>query len=313
MVLLLTGRRYVEKNVEDGETTVARKLLDSNGFLFETIKELINSVQRTLCSLSIAVRVLTQVRGSLCMTPNVRLSSVWTRAASGELLDSPLHRETMLAIKKASSDKLINLLSSLIELANENLGSGSGNTEIPVNLEDLQGKLRLLVETHADSGPLRSQDDVRNESVRTTVVAQKVLLSRHKAALSEQDKAYSEILTSFYDALDSYFQSSLIDPLTVSLYEILVYDLKSPHTEVFQPRPRFAIERALAAPHDYLGCNCCGTVEGNDNSLGATQPATAIVYQLYLESGALINVSDLWLAFHAMVGKEGEEEESHTM
>ena len=272
-----------------------------------------STVQKSLCSLSIAARVFTRVRDSLLMTPNVQLSATWSRAASGELLDSPLHRETMLAIKKASSDKLIKMLNSLVELKNEDLGRSSGDSDIPIELEDLASRLQVLVETNADSGPLKSQDDVRNESVRTTVVAQKVLLSKHRAALSEQDKAYSEILTSFYEALDDYFRSSFIDPQKIFLYEILIYDLKSPHTEVFQPRPRFAVERALAAPHDYLGCNCCGVVNGSDNSLGSTQPATAIVYQLYLESGTLINVSDLWLAFHAMVGKEGDDDESHTM
>lgn len=42
-------------------------------------------------------------------------------------------------------------------------------------------------------------------------------------------------------------------------------------------------------------------------TLSATQPETAIVYQLYLESGALINVSDLWNAFFAIVGEGSEE------
>ena len=94
---------------------------------------------------------------------------------------------------------------------------------------------------------------------------------------------------------------------TLFLSEVMIYDLKSPHTEVFQPKPRLAIERALASPHDYLGCDCCSGVEGSHGALSATQPATAIVYQMYLESGTLINVSDLWSAFHAIAG-DGDEE-----
>jgi origin recognition complex subunit 3 len=94
---------------------------------------------------------------------------------------------------------------------------------------------------------------------------------------------------------------------------VLIYDLKSPHTEVFQPKPRFAIERALATPHDYLGCDCCSGMEGNDAALSATQPATAIVYQMYLESGMLMNVSDLWSAFNAIAGSGDEDDESKTM
>ena len=79
------------------------------------------------------------------------------------------------------------------------------------------------------------------------------------------------------------------------------------------PAPRRAIERALSAPHDYLNCECCegggGGGKGDGaTTLSSTQPATAILYQLYLESGALINIADLWAAFSAVVGAEGEEE-----
>jgi origin recognition complex subunit 3 len=47
--------------------------------------------------------------------------------------------------------------------------------------------------------------------------------------------------------------------------------------------------------------------------LSSTQPATAILYQLYLESGSLVNVSDLWSAFNAIVGEEEDEAEPTTM
>lgn len=290
-----------------------RKLLNSESSLNEDIEKLLVTARNSLASLSIAAIVLTRIRESLGITPRIRLSTVWTRAASGELLDSPLLRETMLSIKKTPSDRLARLLDSLINLTDEDIGMDSKLIDIPVELEGLRHELCTLTEENASSGPLRSQDDVRNESVRTTVVAQKVLLSKHKAALSEQDKAYSDIVARFHAQLDSYFHSTLVDPQTLPLYEILVYDLKSPHTEVFQPRPRLAIERALATPHAYLGCDCCGVAQDRENTLAATQPATAILYQLYLESGALINASDLWSAFNAIVGKEDEEDESQTM
>jgi origin recognition complex subunit 3 len=219
----------------------------------------------------------------------------------------------MLSIRKTSSDRLILVIASLIDLTTEIIGPEAKNINIPVDLQKLHHELKTLIETNTSSGPLRSQDDVRNESVRTTVVAQKVLLSKHKAALSEQDKAYSEIVAKFYDQLNSYFRFALIDPLTLVLYEVLVHDLKSPHTEVFQPKPRLAIERALATPHDYLGCECCGVMQDRENTLAGTQPATAIVYQLYLESSTLINATDLWSAFHAIVGKDDEEDQSQTM
>lgn len=292
--------------LEEGQTREVRQLLQSDQFLFENIVHLVKSGHETLSALSSASTVLTSVRDSLQMSPNVPLSSIWTRAASGEMVGSPLLRETMLLIKKIPSDKLVQLLASM-----EDLDTAS----FTIDLNAYRHELEDLVNTNAKSTPLRSQHDVRNDSLRTTVVAQKVLLSKHKAALSEQDKAYSELVARFHDELDDYFTSTFINPRTLILSEILIYDLKSPHTEVFQPRPRFAIERALASPHDYLGCECCGADIGENGevSLSGTQPSTAILYQMYLESGALINVSDLWSAFNAIAGDEDEESESKTM
>ncbi|KAF2750713.1 hypothetical protein M011DRAFT_416928, partial [Sporormia fimetaria CBS 119925] len=299
-------RRLVETILEEGRSQEARKLLESNQYLFDTIVQYLKSGRQELNTLSCAAQLLVQIRQALQISPSIRLSTIWIRAASAELIGSPLLRETMLMLKKVSSEKFLNLLKLLVDF---------GDSSIFPRALQYQMDLEKIVESKADSTPLRSQHDVRNESLRTTVVAQKVLLSKHKAAMSEEDKAYSELVTRFHDELEQYFSEAFIDPKSLFLSELLMYDFLSPHTEVFQPRPRFAIERALASPHDYLGCECCGPdgVQDGEAGLGSTQPATAILYQLYLESGSLINASDLWSAFNAMVGEEDEEDQSKTM
>jgi origin recognition complex subunit 3 len=295
-------RQRVEDMLDNGRAQDVRRILEDNEYLFNEIIQHIKSGQHTMATMSHATKVVANLRESLQLSPNVRLSTLWTRAAAGELAGSPLVRETMLSIKKIPSDKLVHLLPSLRDLVGDYFSMDIASSE---------QKLESLLEN--TDAPLRTQHDVRNDSLRTTVVAQKVLLSKHKAALSEQDKAYSDLVTQFHDELETYFTASFIDPKRLFLSEILVYDLKSPHVEVFQPKPRFAIERALASPHDYLGCDCCSGVDGNPAALSATQPATAIVYQMYLESGTLINVSDLWSAFNAIVGDGVEENEPKTM
>jgi origin recognition complex subunit 3 len=297
-------RRLVEDKLNNGEAPAVRDLLDSDEFLFQQITKSITQGQHALATLSHAAQILSNIRASLQMSPNVRFSSIWTRAASGDVTGSPLLRETMMSVKKIPSDKFIHVLAALTDLQGD---------YFRMDLGAFQKELSSLVEKNDTSMPLRTQHDVRNDSLRTTVVAQKVLLSKHKAALSEQDKAYSDLVGRFHDQLDSYFESAFIDPQTLFLSEVLIYDLKSPHTEVFQPKPRLAIERALATPHDYLGCDCCSGVGGGEGALSATQPATAIIYQMYLESGALMNVSDLWSAYNAIVGTGEEEDESKTM
>jgi origin recognition complex subunit 3 len=297
-------QQRVEDLLVNEQTQDVRKLLESDEYLFKQIIEHLAAGQQALATLSHAAQIVSNIRSSLQMTPNIRLSSIWTRAASGDLVTSPLLRETMLSIKKISSDRLVPLLAAMTHLSGDYFST---------DLTMFQGELSCLIDKNDTTTPLRTQHDVRNDSLRTTVVAQKVLLSKHKAALSEQDRAYSDLVTRFHDELEAYFNSAFIDPRTLFLAEVLIYDLKSPHTEVFQPKPRFAIERALTSPHDYLGCDCCGDTDGTGVVLSASQPATAIVYQLYLESGALMNVSDMWSAFNAIVGESEEEEESKTM
>jgi origin recognition complex subunit 3 len=293
------------------ETDEVRRLLDSDEFLYLKFFLEHTSGQIAFNHLSCAAHIISQIRTSLQTTPSIPFSELWIRAASAELLSSPLLRETMLLVKKTSSDRLTGLLKAV----EESLWKYD-DFDFRKKTEQFQKELEKLISSNPDpSTPLRSQHDVGTSNLRTTVVAQKVLLSKHKAALSEQDKAYSDLVSRFHAELEAYFERALIDPKELPFIELLMYDLTSPHTEVFQPKPRFAIERALSAPHDYLGCECCGDdgEEAGEGGLSSTQPATAILYQLYLESGALINVSDLWEAFNAMVGEEDEESRTRTM
>ncbi|KAH6638314.1 origin recognition complex subunit [Boeremia exigua] len=311
-------RRHIEKRIEQGPLArqIAGSLLRSDRELFEAVKYGINLAQDELTGLNHAVQVLFSIREALQMTPRVKASTIWLRALSAELLDSPILRETMLSLKKTPSDKFASFLSALSELSKQREMPYEGETEQAIETLDvssIQAEFNTIVQQQTTSAPLRTEHDVQNASVRATVVAQKVLLSKHKAALSKQDQAYSDLVTRVHRQLASFFELTLVEPQALLFSEVFMYDLKSPHLEVFQPKPRFAIERALASPHDYLGCDCCGTVDGKESVLGATQPATAIVYQMYLESGALINVTDLWSAFKAIAGNDDGEDESITM
>ncbi|CAK7266299.1 Origin recognition complex subunit 3 [Sporothrix epigloea] len=170
------------------------------------------------------------------------------------------------------------------------------------------------------SGPpqLRSKYTAHNKVLRTTVVAQKVQLSRDSMALTEEDQAFTELVDAAVAAITSVVD---IEPATANdtsamqiqpsrsqpwLQEIWLYDARTPYRDVFIPRPNVVMERALARPHDYLACKCCAETSSKVHhhtaeSIKPTMPATSILYQLYLEAGPLINVADLWEAFQATV------------
>ena len=218
-------------------------------------------------------------------------SELYISGLSGTLQDAPLTKDALLSVRKLPSDAMQETLLKLTPFLIPGL---------PAILHDLETLAATLTQ------PLRSAHEMHHKSLRTTVVAQRVALSARASALSPHDLAYSALVTRASDLLHGFFQTSLVNPADLFAHEILIYDLKSPHRDVFAPNPRSAVERALSAPHDYLGCECCG---GLESALSATQPATAVLYQLYLESGALVNVADLWAAFFAIVGKDDCEDE----
>ena len=150
---------------------------------------------------------------------------------------------------------------------------------------------------------LRSKYSGENKVIRTTVVAQRVQLSKNSATLSEEDKAITKIVDDSTKLLVA--NLNVQSPHEVPFAEGWIYDSKSPSRDVFVPQPRVVFERGLARPHDYLACDCC---KGDEAGLKATQPATSILYQLYLETGNLINVADLWSSFQATVSSEEDDE-----
>lgn len=298
-------RRFAQRLLGNDETGRLRDLLESDDILLGFVREKVGAAQTAMCDLMKAINVLRCLQLRLPATSVSSLSNLYVQAMSGKLQGSALTRSLLLSIRKTPSDVATLLLSSL------------STTSMPRYLLDdcaeLEKELGVLMRDGNDSAqPLRSEDDLKNSTLRTTVVAQKVELSKQKSSLSKEDAAYTALLRRFTDMLERYFADTLVNPKDLVFHEIFMYDPKSPHREVFTPRPRHAIERALAAPHDYLDCDCCapGAGEGDESTLAATQPATAVLYQLYLESGSLINASDLWQAFQAVMGDEKSDEQA---
>ncbi|KAG7006021.1 origin recognition complex subunit 3 [Physcia stellaris] len=286
-------KKYASEKLDNDEIQSVRSLLEDDQELIGTLKASINETQKTIRNLVAGIEVLEIVQSCLSLKKCATWPELYMQAIAGELGTSVLMREMLLSVKKISSDSMLEMLTQL-------------SIHLPA-MEKLRKDLtRLLSATAGDSTPLRSEHDVHHKILRTTVVAQKVELSKQTAALSKEDKDYSRIVDRVDSALREYSQQTFINPQDLFLHELFIYDAKSPYRDVFTPRPRFAVERALSSPHDYLGCSCCSSAE---NGLSSTQPATAILYQLYLESGSQINVADLWSAFNTIVGAEDPEDE----
>ncbi|KAI9695972.1 MAG: hypothetical protein M1820_008313 [Bogoriella megaspora] len=299
---LTSFRNYVEECLDVGQADHVRSMLDSDADLLQCMQKQVQQGQQGLRNLVTTLKLIRFMRSIFQQSTDVSLYNLFVKGIAGELNQSLTIRELLLSMKKSDSD----MLSSIIDLVRR-----SDDAALTKAAKPIVAKFdRLMAKANVEGEPLRSEHDIRHKTMRTTVVAQKVELSKQKASLTKQDSDYSKIVQELHAVLEGHFQLRLVNPKDMFTNEIFMYDAKSPHRDSFTPKPRFVIERALSAPHDYLNCSCC-QVSGDRNeetTLLPSNPPTSILYQLYLESGALINVSDLYTAFHATVGKDEDDE-----
>lgn len=297
--------RLVEYQVKEGQDlNLIESWLDSNQALFDLVQEGLKPTAWAISGVATAVDLLAICRRIVGRFAQVPRSQLYIKAMQNELRDSSLMREALLTLKRAPSDQLAELLTTISPRLK------AERQEV----EEFSRRLQNLTDSSKAGEPFRSEHDVSNETMRTTVVAQRVELSRHKGNLSKNDSAYSRILIDFHNWLEDVLETSLIDVNTLFLRELFIFDQRVPHRAAFAPKTRHAIERALSSPHDYLACDCCALDPKDptaDAAIKATHPATCLLYQLYLESGPLINASDLWNAFLAVVADDETDEKEH--
>ncbi|PGH33633.1 origin recognition complex subunit 3 [[Emmonsia] crescens] len=287
-------RRHVHGLLDDGEAEKTRILLEDDEFLAQHAKANLRSGQEKVSSMLHSIESLVTVLRFLKIPKTPMFSELIIQALAGELLSSKIVEDVLAAIKKSPSNTIESLLGAL-----------------PVRMgeldafRELQETLQSLLRNKRSPEPLRSEYDECHSTHKTTVVGQRVKLTKGKAKLSKQDIEYTTFVNDLSAAFRDYFSSNLTSPQDLFMHEAFLYDLRTPIKDAFTPRPRFTIERALSAPFDYL---IAGTNSADDENATPSKPAISILYNLYLETGSLVNVYDLWRAYLTMAGGEDGEE-----
>lgn len=304
--------------IESADCSTAQSLLDNDDFGSVVAYSEVQKTAGALADIVSAVSLLSSLREYLFKRsnkPRVAWSEVYVLALSNDLTNSSLLEDSLAVLKKLDSETLATGLLQVLD-------SQPGHHDA---LRAVSEKLRRFTDgIPKDKLPIKSSHGLQHANLRATVVAQKVELSRQASRISFEEAAYTNLVDEVVSTVSEIFDRSFVDPRSLFLHEAFIYDGRLQHREAFMPRPRFVIERALSSPHDYLGCDCCGgdgDAAGNHvGGLSPSQPAIAIVYQLYLESGSVINTADLWSAFWSIFrprdqtneseeGEEGEERE----
>ena len=272
-----------------------RRLLDDDQYLKIRFTKGLHKCTKVLDSIVSSVSLLCALQTSL-LREQLPWSDVYIMAMNGQLDQSDFVEAILSSLKKASSDVALRAFDATVPFH-----------EILPKLASLHEALKSMLvdrqEKRIDN--LRSGHNLQHSNLRTTIVAQKVKLSQQAATLTEEEVRYTEILDSVHGVLASNFHCSLIDPKGMFPAEVMVYDTLLTHRNVFFSRPRFAVERALSQPMDYLGHDV-----NDPDEISAKRPAVSICYEMYLECGGMINAADLWSAFWTVCNPQGEDEDT---
>lgn len=285
MTDFLMNDRLCEDLLEGDSIDEVRNLLENDEHLLQQAFAYFNAGQERMRDIFQAVLLIHACLQHTQSGKKMSVSEISVRALSGELHDSQTVEDMLVNVRTLGSEKLVELFESI-----------PASVFNKTDLGSIQTDLRTLLETHSEDGPLRSEYNINSAVVKTTIVQQRIRLSKGKADLPAQDLEYTKLIDRLLAALQEYFAETLLAPQELFLNEAFLFDLRNPLKETFAPRPRFALERALISPFDYL----ISSSDTPDVKISARQPAAAILYQLYLESGALVNVHDLWQAFYAV-------------
>ena len=298
-------RSHVEAAMEASSVQHIRPLLTDDAFLENqaTRHVVLGKKWTTVLLRSILYLIATGLpkENFITLYINGTMDGIDFQAETSDFLDS---------MRRMTPDEVVALIRRVIAVTktgDADLGVRGWEAESQDLLNELfsidQEIEKLKAQVEAKGQSLRSKYTAQSKILRTTVIAQKVQLSQDTATLTEEDNAYTDLIDALVEHLTAAVSCEPSD--SMFLHEIWRFDFKSPHKDVFTPRPGSVLERALARPHDYLACACCGEAQGG---VASTLPATAILYHLYLETGALVNVADLWTAFYTQVGEDSEGE-----
>lgn len=243
-------RTYVETFLHAARTQHVRQLLDSDDFLFQEAVQAIKAGRVQIVWLLGAIRIVQSTRSVLSTKSPTLFSYLYIEALAGNILGSPTLRETLLLLKKANSDMIGAILPSITDTL---ITMPARDISIsPDDFQDIANDLEALT-TAVDPTNLPLKSQMNHD------FAGKVANSKTKPQQNEIEVAYSELLSRLHDLLANYFETVLVSVDSIFLHEILFYDMKGAHRDVFTPKPRFVVERALGTPHDYLGCACCSS------------------------------------------------------
>jgi origin recognition complex subunit 3 len=302
-------KKHIGHLISSYEPSRARALLQDNEALSKEVRQALQSRQQTTLRLLRTLHVFQSAS-----TEAIDSIDLYMTIFEGNLQNSNFLKVLLGSLKRMTPADISAFLTRII------IAIRDGNSEMNLDgwsleddtfladIEDMKRKITALSEAAGEADiPVRSSEIIHSKGLRTTVIAQRVQLSYAESTLSAHEKEFLEQNERLSALLENYF--TLDDPRALFLNEVWLCDSTNILLNVLAPQPRTVIETALCSPYQFLDCE---TVS-DGQAPSKTQPATAILYQRYLEAGPLINMADLWSSFLEIVADEEEPDEREAL
>ena len=253
--------RHVEFLLEEQQAQVVKELLESDMYLFNHIREHIEKGQDLLSSLTQSIEFLALAGSCFSTLRDVPQSSLYVKAFSDKIIGTYIIRDLSLAVQRANPEDLCKFLKTIKPQLDQQQQS---------HLSELLNQARNYIadtDNRQDSG--NASHDCQLKKLKATKSAQRLQLNGQDKSVAEQDPIYTSVRQQVQTFLESFIAQKFFDPRSIFLIEVLMFDLKLPLREAFMPRPRFAIERALSVPNDYLNYTSSSTkgLAGKDKTV----------------------------------------------
>jgi origin recognition complex subunit 3 len=296
-------RKHISDLMSSNDLGRARALLQDDQVLLTEVKQALRTGRQISLRILRRFHVFQRVSQEPVDSINLYMSFM-----EGNIQTSDFLTVLIESLKSMTPMQMLVFLSR-IETAIEDGDSGielSGCTDeddvIMTIIQDMKHKISELSNAAEETEmPVRSSGVIHSKGLRTTVIAQRVQLSYAESTLTALEKEFLEQNERLSTLLEDYF--IMADPRHLFLNEIWLVDSTTTLLDAFAPHPREAIETTLSTPYHFLDRR----VPRGGTTLSITLPATAILYQRYLEAGSIINMADLWSSFLEIVAGDAEE------
>ena len=262
--MLPSFRAYIEDLVEAEHHSLARQLIEDDFKLLDELPTMMKRLKRALDCFQLAFNMFDALVQRLqTKTFKKTRTDVFLAVMEPGFLEADDFKHTTRLIKYLSTETMRDYLSTCADY-----------------LES-------------------SSTDTKQSKFNEAFLQLKQSFDQDFSSLEGSNAEYKDFLLECHSLFSGFFQRGF--NFQVPLIELLftggssVQKLK----KAFSPQLRSAIHTALSYPVHYLGCECCDI--RRELGVSATFEDICVAYQIYSESGKMINLSDWFLSFSAIL------------